>query len=78
MVENKLLDADADLAALRDVAVKGEKLYNRTRSAASAQSVHRAKQLATSRPWSQLHPLFAEQGDAAAAQADHLCGPVRW
>ncbi|KAK3077339.1 ATP-dependent RNA helicase dbp10, partial [Coniosporium uncinatum] len=32
---NKLLDADGDLAALRDVAAKGEKLYKRTRNSAS-------------------------------------------
>ncbi|KAK5134059.1 ATP-dependent RNA helicase dbp10 [Meristemomyces frigidus] len=43
---NKLLDDNGDLAAMRDVAGKGEKQYLRTRNAASAESVKRAKQIA--------------------------------
>ncbi|KAK4574583.1 ATP-dependent RNA helicase dbp10 [Recurvomyces mirabilis] len=39
----KLLEDDGDLAMLRDVAGKGEKQYLRTRNAASAESVKRAK-----------------------------------
>ncbi|KAK5746015.1 ATP-dependent RNA helicase dbp10 [Elasticomyces elasticus] len=42
----KLLDEDGDLAAMRDVSIKGEKQYLRTRNAASAESVKRAKQIA--------------------------------
>ncbi|KAK1085956.1 ATP-dependent RNA helicase dbp10 [Friedmanniomyces endolithicus] len=41
----KLLDEDGDLAAMRDVSVKGEKQYLRTRNAASSESVKRAKQI---------------------------------
>ncbi|EMC91692.1 hypothetical protein BAUCODRAFT_301346 [Baudoinia panamericana UAMH 10762] len=42
----KLIDDDTDLAAMREVAGKGEKQYLRTRNAASAESVKRAKQIA--------------------------------
>ncbi|KAF2772719.1 DEAD-domain-containing protein [Teratosphaeria nubilosa] len=43
----KLLNDDEDLAAMRDVAAKGEKQYVRTRNSASAESVKRAKQIAS-------------------------------
>jgi len=43
----KLLEDDGDLAAMRDVAGKGEKQYLRTRNSASAESVKRAKQIAS-------------------------------
>lgn len=43
----KLLEADGDLAELRNVAARGEKQYIRTRNAASTESVKRAKQIAS-------------------------------
>ena len=55
---NKELEEDIDLAALRSVAGKGEKLYLRTRNAASSESVRRAKEVTTSSNWMTLHPLF--------------------
>ncbi len=65
------LDADVDVAALRSVATKGEKLYLRTRNSASAESAKRSKNLVSSDQWMQLHPMFDddEHGLEAARQA---------
>ncbi|KAI4284546.1 MAG: hypothetical protein L6R38_001312 [Xanthoria sp. 2 TBL-2021] len=60
---SKLLDEDADLPALRDVAGKGEKLYLRTRNAASTESVRRAKELTNTKSWMGLHLLFSDNTD---------------
>ena len=57
---NKLLDEDSDLLALRSVANKGEKLYLKTRNAASSESARRAKELIASKSWMSLHPLFID------------------
>ena len=62
---SKLLDEDSDLLALRSVAAKGEKLYLKTRNAASMQSAKRSKEVAGSKSWMVLHPLFdSETGSA--------------
>lgn len=53
----KTLDEDTDLSSLRSVAGKGEKLYLRTRSAASSESARRAKEVTASDNWIALHPL---------------------
>jgi ATP-dependent RNA helicase DDX54/DBP10 len=55
---SKVLDEDIDLAALRSVAGKGEKLYLKTRNAASSESARRAKEVTASKTWMALHPLF--------------------
>ena len=55
---SKLLEEDIDLAALRSVAGKGEKLYLRTRNAASSESVRRAKEVTASKGWMALHSMF--------------------
>lgn len=55
---SKVLEDDIDLAALRSVAGKGEKLYLRTRNAASSESVRRAKEVTASKGWMALHSLF--------------------
>lgn len=55
---SKLLDEDSDLLALRSVANKGEKLYLKTRNAASSESARRAKEATASKSWMSLHPLF--------------------
>ncbi|OBT54335.1 ATP-dependent RNA helicase dbp10 [Pseudogymnoascus sp. 24MN13] len=55
---NKLLRDDDDLAALRGVSVKGERLYLKTRNSASSESAKRAKESVASAQWIQLHPLF--------------------
>ena len=65
------LDVDADVAALRSVASKGEKLYQRTRNSASAESVKRSKKHVSADQWTHLHPMFDESADGleAARQA---------
>ena len=60
---NKLLSEDTDISTLRDVARKGEKLYLKTRSAASSESVRRAKEITSSERWSELHRLFDDNHD---------------
>lgn len=57
---SKLLDEDSDLLALRSVANKGEKLYLKTRNAASSESARRSKEVTGSKGWLALHPLFSD------------------
>ncbi|KAI9847776.1 MAG: ATP-dependent RNA helicase dbp10 [Thelocarpon superellum] len=59
----KFLQDESDLAVLRSVAGKGEKLYIRTRNAASSESAKRSKTVVTGRGWEGLHPLFADASD---------------
>ena len=70
----KLISEDDDLTAMRDVASKGEKQYLRTRNAASAESVKRAKQLGLSESSKATNMLFDldEQGDAEQQRLDML------
>ena len=56
---SKILDEDSDLLALRSVASKGEKLYLKTRNAASSESARRSKEVTGSKSWLALHPLFS-------------------
>lgn len=67
----RTLEVDADLAMLRSVAAKGEKLYQRTRNSASSESAKRARGLVGSEAWSELHPMFSTDSDGmeAARQA---------
>jgi ATP-dependent RNA helicase DDX54/DBP10 len=58
---SKVLGDDADLAAQRTVAAKGEKLYMRTRNAASLESAKRSKQVVSSDNWTSIHPLFQDE-----------------
>jgi ATP-dependent RNA helicase DDX54/DBP10 len=73
---NKLLSDSDDTAALRTVASKGEKLYNRTRSAASSESVKRSKDIITSTTGiNELNLLFSQadgQGDNDSSNAGGL------
>ena len=55
---SKILDEDSDLLTLRSVADKGEKLYLKTRNAASSESARRSKEVTGSKSWLALHPLF--------------------
>ncbi|KAI0018372.1 DBP10CT-domain-containing protein, partial [Xylariomycetidae sp. FL0641] len=67
---NKVLGESEDISAIRRVAEKAEKLYLKTRNSASSQSARRAKEIVSSKGWSQIHPLFGdEQGDAEDARA---------
>ncbi|KAL4925109.1 ATP-dependent RNA helicase DBP10 [Aspergillus undulatus] len=64
----RVLDDDADIYAQRAVSQKGEKLYLRTRNAASAESAKRAKTVVASDNWTAIHPLF--QDDASNMEAE--------
>ncbi|KAB5523958.1 P-loop containing nucleoside triphosphate hydrolase protein [Coniochaeta sp. 2T2.1] len=70
---NRVLEDSEDIAMLRRVAVKAEKLYVKTRNSASAQSAKRAREMVGTAPWSQLHPLFGEeQADKEDARSKML------
>ncbi|KAF8476918.1 P-loop containing nucleoside triphosphate hydrolase protein [Kalaharituber pfeilii] len=58
---NRLLVEDTDLASTHNVAMKGEKLYMKTKVPASAESVKRAKEVVAKKSWTLVHPLFADQ-----------------
>ena len=60
---NKTLLECEDINSLRVVAGKAEKLYMKTRHSASSQSAKRARELAASNPWMELHPLFGDDVD---------------
>ncbi|KAI0406182.1 ATP-dependent RNA helicase DBP10 [Xylaria palmicola] len=62
---NKLLSDDSDLAALQRVSEKAEKLYLKTRNSASSQSARRAREVVSSRGFSQVHPLYGDDISAA-------------
>ena len=61
----KLLDENIDISSLRNVSVKGEKLYQRTRPSASSESARRAKEIVSKDDWAVLHALFTDENDDA-------------
>ncbi|KAI0453098.1 ATP-dependent RNA helicase DBP10 [Xylaria acuta] len=65
---NKLLSDDSDLTALLRVSEKAEKLYLKTRNSASSQSARRAREVVSSKGFSQVHPLY---GDEISAVEDN-------
>jgi ATP-dependent RNA helicase DDX54/DBP10 len=73
---SKALEDSVDLAALRSVAVKGEKLYQRTRNAASSESAKRSKDIIGSKEWSELHPLFNNQSDDMEVEREKMLARV--
>ncbi|KIW86487.1 hypothetical protein Z517_01885 [Fonsecaea pedrosoi CBS 271.37] len=72
----KSLESDSDLSALRNVASKGEKLYQRTRNAASSESAKRSKQLVSSPGWSELHSLFNDATDDMEVEREKMLARV--
>lgn len=73
---SKLLDVDSDLAALRVVASKGEKLYIRTRNSASSESAKRSKEVMNSKNWVALHPLFSDDTDLQEVEREKMLARV--
>lgn len=73
---SRSLEDSVDLAALKSVAVKGEKLYQRTRNAASSESAKRSKDIVGSKGWSELHPLFNNQSDNLEAEREKMLARV--
>ncbi|KAK6455682.1 ATP-dependent RNA helicase DBP10 [Scheffersomyces xylosifermentans] len=53
-----LLRNHYELTVIKDVSAKGEKLYYRTRKAASTESVKRAKEIMDTGSWDEQHLLF--------------------
>ncbi|KAI9827147.1 MAG: ATP-dependent RNA helicase dbp10 [Thelocarpon impressellum] len=72
----KFLDEDAELEALRRVAVKGEKLYVRTRNSASAESAKRAKGVVTSKNWMAVNALFSDDTDTKEREREDMLARV--
>lgn len=72
----KLLDEDPDLIALRSVAAKGEKLYLKTRNAASCESARRSKDIVRSKPWTGLHPLFKDNNNTMEFEREEMLARV--
>ncbi|KAL9010721.1 MAG: hypothetical protein Q9173_004379 [Seirophora scorigena] len=73
---SKLLDEDADLPQLREVAAKGEKLYMKTRNSASSESVRRAKELTNAKSWMGLHPLFNDETSRRTMEREKMLARV--
>ncbi|KAI5952829.1 DBP10 [Candida jiufengensis] len=55
-----LLRNNYEIKVLKDVAAKGEKLYHRTRQAASHESLKRSKEIMETGSWDDQHLLFGE------------------
>ena len=72
----KILEEDPDVQALRSVAMKGEKLYLRTRTAASSESAKRSKEITTSKGWVSVHPLFAGESNNALVERDNMLSRI--
>ncbi|EAW06783.1 ATP-dependent RNA helicase DBP10 [Aspergillus clavatus NRRL 1] len=72
----KVLGDDADIAAQRTVATKGEKLYMRTRNSASLESAKRAKQVVSSDHWTSIHPLFQDESSNLEAEREKMLARI--
>ncbi|GAO46854.1 hypothetical protein G7K_1072-t1 [Saitoella complicata NRRL Y-17804] len=66
------LSRSADLAAQKGVSQRGERLYLKTRTSASAESVKRAKEVVAGRGWSLVHPLLAAAPDNASKEREDM------
>ncbi|KAF2761519.1 ATP-dependent RNA helicase dbp10 [Pseudovirgaria hyperparasitica] len=73
---NKLIDEDDDLANLRSVAVKGEKLYMRTRNSASSESAKRSREILSSRSSAELNWLFTDETNDAELEREKMLARV--
>ena len=73
---SKTLETNADLAALRSVAAKGEKQYQRSRNSASSESVKRAKRLLGSDGWTEPHALFNDESNVMEVQRERMLATV--
>ena len=69
---NKLIEEDADLERIQSVAVRGEKQYNRSRNAASAESAKRAKQVLANPSLAELHVLFTNEVDETQVAKENM------
>ncbi|CAZ85069.1 unnamed protein product [Tuber melanosporum] len=65
---NMLLSKDTELANLKGVSAKGEKLYQKTKTAASVESFKRAREIVAQKGWSTTNPLFADNANNAEVE----------
>ncbi|KAI9367450.1 ATP-dependent RNA helicase dbp10 [Aspergillus egyptiacus] len=72
----RVLDDDSDIYAQRNVSTKGEKLYLRTRNAASLESAKRAKQVVASENWTAIHPLFQDETSNLEAEREKMLARI--
>lgn len=70
------LETEVDLFTSRGAATNGDKRYQQTRAAASAESAKRAKELSSSSTWTELHPLFADQSNDMEVQRERMLAIV--
>ncbi|KAJ5083371.1 ATP-dependent RNA helicase dbp10 [Penicillium angulare] len=73
---NKILAEIPDIASQRQVATRGEKLYMRTRNAASLESAKRTKKVTASVNWSEIHVLFNNETSQLEAERDKLLAKI--
>lgn len=62
-VAAKIISADTELPSMKDVTIRGEKLYTKTKPPAATESVRRAKDLLSQKSWTSVNPLFIEDYD---------------
>ncbi|KAL4806772.1 P-loop containing nucleoside triphosphate hydrolase protein [Aspergillus unguis] len=72
----KVVDTETDIQSQRGVAAKGEKLYLRTRNAASLESAKRAKQVVSSDNWTAIHPLFQDDTSNMEAEREKMLARI--
>ena len=65
----RVIDESSELSALKSVASKGEKLYLKTRGAASSDMIKKAKTLVQEEGWRKVNPLVAEDEKPAFEDA---------
>ncbi|QKX53068.1 uncharacterized protein TRUGW13939_00139 [Talaromyces rugulosus] len=68
----KVLGDKSDLQAQKGVSNRGEKLYMRTRNAASLESAKRAKEVVASDNWTSLHALFNDESSQMEAEREKM------
>lgn len=73
---SKLLNEDIDIEGQREVAMKGEKLYMRTRNSASSESAKRAKDVVSCDEWTMLHPLFNNEANDLEVEREKMLARI--
>lgn len=73
---NKVLEETPDITSQRQVATRGEKLYMRTRNAASLESAKRAKKVTATEDWSTIHVLFNDETSQMEAEREKLLARI--
>ncbi|WEW57360.1 ATP-dependent RNA helicase dbp10 [Emydomyces testavorans] len=73
---SKVLDEDIDLQNQHEVAMKGEKLYMRTRNSASTESAKRSKDVVSWDEWTMLHPLFHDAASQMQVERERMLAQI--